>query len=243
MKKILYILLALLLNSNSFSQILDNNLIVEGKGMIKIQPELIRFTIDFKSVDTDYEKCVEKSFSLIQKAKSLLIKHDIPESELKVISLDVNKKHKYNSQTKENEFIGYTASSKLTIEGNINDLKIDIIFDILNKDFKSNYGVLYELSDQQNADAKDQLIKLASLDAKEKAKSICNEMDITIGRIVKIQYGEPTTIDRFMKQESDFLYKSSYKVLLRGGRAIRTSLTPQSIALKTNIVIAWQIDS
>ena len=244
MKKVILILLAVLtLCFNSFSQEIDNVLIVEGKGLVKIEPEIVKFLINFESNDTNYSRCVENSLLKIKNAKDLFEKTGVPRNELKSLNYSVKKDYKYNSQTKQKDFIGYKTNAPLVIEIKLNKPYVDKVFEIVNKKIQTSYTLSFELSSNQLDSARNELIELAVLDAKEKAKSICRETNISLGKVLKVQYGEPKIISNFIRPGYELMHERNSKILLRGTSSTLNTLTPKNIELKTHIVIGWEINS
>ncbi len=245
--RIVILLIFLVFNLNSNSQNTNKILIVEGKSKISTQPELAIFRINFESTNLEYEKCIENALNKIKETKLLLSKNGIKENELKTFSFSVSKNFKYNPQSKENIFIAYKASIPLVLKMSINDSKIDRVFEIVNKKFKTNYSINFELSGSQIDSLRNEVIKLAIIDAKAKTKAICKETNIKTIEIHKIQYGDPMVLSNFAQPTYELLNKGvGYRVLLRGTRSInsiRNVLSPPDIELKTNIVIAWIIEN
>lgn len=88
---------------------------------------------------------------------------------------------------------------------------------------------------------KDELIKLAIEDATAKARTLTEslDMDIKLGSILKIQYGDPQLIRNFTGASSDLV--SSRQLQLTSATQVNfNALTPAAIEMTS--MLAWNIE-
>jgi uncharacterized protein YggE len=82
---------------------------------------------------------------------------------------------------------------------------------------------------------------MAVKDAKTKAIQLAKSADIKLGRISKIQYGEPQTIRGFTQKNIE-LRNSSVRSMSSSYKMNIESLNPVEIEMQTNVMIAWKIE-
>jgi len=237
------IFLLMLSSFTAFGQgLLDKSIITEGRASIFVKPEIVAFYIDLVIKDVDYEICSNEALSSISELKRHLKEAGIDESRLKTLAFAIREDKVYNRVIQKQDFIGYKAHIRLLMKLHVEEKGIDHVYEIIKDNLKAEYDLKFELSDTQIAHAKDELIRFAIQDAKNKATVIANETGAVLGDVLKVQYGDPKVISNFINPGFELLFKGEFRAELTSATSVvMETLTPQEMELKTNIVVGWMI--
>ena len=221
----------------------ENTIITEGKAALKIKPEIICFSITVERKDLIYKSSVDKALSVIDSLKNSFQKIGINQELLKTNDYSVSEDRVYNPTTRETKLAGYATRINLVIKLNYDDKLIDLLYNTINGDYKLPYTINFELSSEQMGNARKKLIELAVNDARLKAVEIAKNGRLQLGNIVKVQYGNPTLINNFIRSNYEYTYESYNSITdSKSGvpSRIGTRITPNEIELSTNVIIGWQ---
>lgn len=236
----LFINFILFISLNSYSKDNSNKTIaVEGNGKISLTPSIVNFRINLVVEDTVYAKCVEKSLDKIEKIKTLFKQYDIDSTLIKTTSFNIRENNRYDNRLNKEIFLGYSAQIPITIKIDIDNPKTSQIFEIVKNNIESRLDIEFELSKVQMENARNELIEYAIKDAREKAQNIVEDLNLDLGKIIKIQYGEPEKIRNFTHSNYN-LYTSERMVAVSAKQPLKT-LTPTEIEMTTFVMIAWKI--
>lgn len=240
MKKILLLFILIAFSTNIFSQTTTRQIITEGKSSVKLVPEELWFTVSLTARDSNYSKCADMAIEKINNIKKLFVKNGIDEKLIKANRYSIKKETRYDHKSRKSIFDGYKATIPITIRTKKEYEKNDKIFELIKNNLESNFNLNFSLSDKQTKAVKEELIKLAVEDAKQKSVIIAQSAGIKLGKIKNIQYGEPNLIKGNPQPD----LRNSYKMVdlnTGAGSSITEALEPSEIEMQTNIIISWLI--
>lgn len=243
MKNLFLFMILSLASIYSFSQAeFCETIVTEGKAEISMVPEIVNFHINFSVKDTSFVKCSELALLKINEIKNQFIKNEIDTSLIKTISFYIREELEYNERARKHIFAGYTATIPVSITTKLNDPESNKIFEIVKDNFKSNLNISFKLSENQINKIKDEIIELAVLDAISKAKAITKSLNIKIGKVSKIQYGDPKMIRNFTRSNYDLVSSMQLASMASEVAGNFNTLTPAKVTMSTNVMLAWEIE-
>lgn len=239
MKAIFISFAVFLITLSALAQNSDHGIItVEGKSVVKLTPEQISFTVNLTVKDSSYTLCANKAVDKLANIKSLFTENGIDEELIKASSYSIREIQRHDPQLRKMVFDGYEASIPLQLKTRRDYDKNDLIFTLIKNHIQSNFNLNFALSEEQRNAVKKELIELAVKDAQQKAAIITKSADIELGVIKSIQYGNPRLIARVNDRE--LLTTGSMAMKMAPATNITEILSPNEIAMATNIVISWQ---
>lgn len=237
MRQLVALFIFMVFSVSSFAQ---SEIVIEGKSSVKLVPEQLIFTMNMSVKDSVYTKCANLAIEKIEKIKSEFTKHGIDKDLIRTQNYSIREIKRHDYKTKKSVFDGFEASIPITIKTTKDYNKNDQIFEIIKNNFEANFNLNFALTPEQIEAVKEKLITLAVEDAKQKVKVISQSADVKIGKISKIQYGEPRTIRGF--NSSNDLMKAGNMMQMESSERIVEILNPNEIEMRTNITMAWEIE-
>jgi uncharacterized protein YggE len=213
--------------------------VIQGQSSVKQTPELVAFFIEFTVLDTNFEQCANLALQKIKSVKSQFIENDLEEELVKTINYSISEENRHDSRSGQQIFIGYRAHIPLSIKTNVSDPNASKIFELIKSNFKSNFRINFELSENQIENIKEKLIELAVQDATSKAEILAKNLNVKLGRISKIQYGDPQMVRDFTRSNYNLI--SSVQLMSEIIKADINTLTPVEIEMRTSVMLAWEI--
>lgn len=134
---------------------------------------------------------------------------------------------------------GYQARIPISIKTRVDDPAAEKKFKIIKSTFKSDIRINFELSQSQINEVKEKLMTLAVKDATSKAEILARSLNVELGKISKVQYGDPQTIRNFTRSNYDLVSRMNLTGAV--SRASITTLTPSEIEMVTSVMLAWEI--
>lgn len=242
MNKSIVIVFFFFLTTTSFSQDeFCETIVVQGKSMISMTPEIVNFNINFTVKDSSFVRCSELALEKINEIKNQFIENDIDTNLVKTISYYVREEMRYDERIRQQISDGYIAGIPLSVKSRLDNPTSNKIFEVIKNNFKSNLNISFELSENQIKKIKDELIKLAVEDATSKAKTLTESLNIELGSINKIQYGDPNFIRNFTRSNYDLVSSMQLETLSSTAQINFNTLTPAEIVMSTNVMLAWSI--
>jgi uncharacterized protein YggE len=240
MKKILVFIVIAFISFSSFAQMCDQ-IVIEGKSSVKMAPEQYIFNVRISVSDSNYTACANLALEEAEKITKEFTKNGIDKDLIKTLNYSIREVREHDYKTNKSVFKGYQAEIPLRIKTHINYDKNDVIFEIIKNNFEANFNLNFELTPEQTEAIKEKLIALAVEDAKQKAKVVAESAGIRLGKISKIQYGEPKSIAQFSNSNYE-LQKET--IMIRGAASIggTSILNPSEIEMSTSILVSWRIE-
>jgi uncharacterized protein YggE len=241
MKNLVLLFVFTLVTSFAFSQDpYGATIIVEGKSSVKMAPELITFNINFSVSDTNYTHCANLALEKIEKIKAQFTTNGIDKELIKTVNYSIREEREHDRNLGRQVFKGYRADIPILLKTKVNNPQNDQIFEIIKNNFQADFRLNFVLSPDQIVTIKEELITLAVEDAKSKAQLLAKSAGVKLGKITKIQYGEPQTIRNMTNARYDLLHPSQLESGL--SKSLSNSFTPIDIEMRTSVMLAWEIE-
>lgn len=235
MKKlsILLIVLSFLTANTSFAQEKEG-LKIEGIGQMYINPDIAIISFDLEGSDIEFDKAVDKLNTRINRLHKILKKKDIDKSKINASNYQVSKQYKHDYKNRSKEFIGYKATYNVGVEISSETEEINLIFKTISKEFKEiELRLNFSISDKIKY--REELLKLAIEDAKQKAQIISAASGIELGKIEAIEYIDRKAMGVSNREMS--LSKSSLDTYVPV-----EDFSPAKIVKTSTIIMIWNID-
>ena len=205
-------------------------------------PEIITFNINFSVVDSNYIKCAEMALQKIESVKSYFIENYIDKDLIKTNDYSIVEQREYDQISRKQVSKGYRANIPIFIKTEVDNPKNNQIFEIIKSNFQSNFNINFHLSEIQIETIKEKLIELAVEDAKSKAQLLAKNSNVKLGKIGKIQYGEPRAIRNFTHSNYELINSSQLETMSSDRKLRITVLNPVKKEMRTSVMIAWMIE-
>ena len=240
MKRILFVFVVVLFSVNTFSQIQNNLLKVQGKANLYDVPELMVVNMTINTQDAQYAKCAEKlvfDYSQIEKA---FLKKGIPTTKLKSNNMDISETYSW-SPDRERTKNGYRGFLSFVLELPYDKKTLNTVMQTLNEQGTVNFHLSFKLSNEQKDKLLQKSIELAIEDAKTKAKHIANALNVNLGEIREINFeyvNYEEDMLRFETNMSDMIISEDAMVETKEPSL---NLTPQTLEINKSLGIVWTI--
>lgn len=214
---------------------MDNRIIkVKGLGQASMPPDMIKINIELKSLDSSYEKALQKANYDLENVRASLKEEGFEKEAIKTINFNVDTKYEnettdFNSKRK---FVGYEINHSLKVEFDNDGGKLSGVLNALARS-KSNpeFSIQYKLKD--STAFKEEILKNAISNAKEKALLIAEASGVKLGEIVSINYSF----------DEDEVFRSPLS-LQRGMSVMseKISIVPEDLEQTDTVDIIWKIE-
>lgn len=179
---------------------------VNGKGQIKVKPDMTRITITLEGMYPDYAETLRHSSEDTDSLKGVLAAFGFERNDLKMLSFNVDteyESYKDHGAYKQ-RFVGYRFRHILKVEFDSDNERLGkTLYALGNCDLKPEFRISYTVKDPEAA--KNELLGKAVKDAKEKAAVITAAAGVTLKDIQNIDYSwgeiefEISPMNRLMK--------------------------------------------
>ena len=233
--RILFILL-ICISINTFSQISDNLLKVQGNAIIYETPELMVADITISAKDSIYSLCSDKLIEYYNLIEKSFVKNGISKNKLKSGGLNINESYSWSER--ERKMDGYMGTIKIILELPYNAMSLNTIIKTLRgNEFPVTYNLSFKLSNNQKEVLLEKAIELAIKDAKKKANYIAESMDLKILKVKDINYGYTSYQNDLLTNASEVFFVIEDEAELDQD----INLNPQKLEIKKTIGIIWNI--
>lgn len=236
MKQVVILSILMVFTTGLFAQ---GEIVVEGKSSVKLIPGELNFNINMSVKDSNYIECANLAIKQIQKIKLEFKNNGIDENLIKTQNYSIREIRKHDYKTQKSVFEGFQATIPITITTTRDNPKNDKIYEIIKNNFEANFNLNFALTPEQIDAVKNKLIELAIKDAKQKAYVIAENAEVKLGKISKIQYGEPRTVRGFGNNNELMVYSRMQTEAAES--SITETMNPDEIEMRTNIIISWKI--
>lgn len=210
---------------------------VKGYGKLKISPDLtiVEFRIEIEN--KNYEKAYEEYKDLLKRLNDIIKSLGFKKEDLKTKHWDVSPithvKEGLVGRTKKITTYEISHSLKLEFDKSSGTLSI-LLSEISKTEFLLDIDIKYGIKDTESV--KNQLLKKATIDAKNKAKIMVESIGEELGKLKKINYNVLDLSEKYqmpfeeninlMKCSSDFLFDD---------------FEPENIEFNDDVEVIWEI--
>lgn len=209
---------------------------VKGKGKVSAPPDWIKIMMTLKASDMDYDKTMDIAANQLKELRNCLGKLGFKKEDIKTTSFHIDTSYErvkdYHGNYK-SVFKGYRCSNELYIGFETDSKKLgEILSALSNCKAKPEFSIKYQIRDQKSL--KEEMLKKAILDAKEKAKVIAEAAGVEIGNILRIDYDWSEI--RFQREESYYLSEASYQPSIAS-----IDIEPDDIKISDTVTVVREI--
>ena len=220
--------------SPSFSQENDDKqlLKVSGNSKTSVAPDLGVLHVNVNHINMSASQAIVGLNNKTKEVYNKLASLGIKENDIKTINFSIAENRVYRRD--EYRDSGYVASQTVQVEFSSKKERISEILTAFS-DTKTNFqlGFSFKLSDELKKKVKNDLIKEAINDAKDKANLIASSAGVKLLKIAEINYGV----------FSDNVYQPVYEMaaMAKSGNDIM-GFTPQDIELNDKVIVMWEFE-
>lgn len=217
---------------------MDRVITVKGRGNVSAPPDWIKITMSLEAEDIDYHKTMDMAAMQLKELRSCLLEYGFKKQDIKTASFNIDTSYENIKDSQGNYkriFKGYRCSQKLYIGFEADNKKLSkILFALSYCEARPEFSIKYQIKDQKSL--KEEMLKNAILDAKEKSKVIAEAAGVEIGHIIRIDYdwGEI----RFQREEFDYLKEASFEPSIAS-----IDIEPDNIEASDTVSVVWEIKS
>lgn len=159
---------------------------VNGYAQMSVSPDQVIFNLNIDASNKDFSVALDELNTKVNKLKKTLSAAGITESDISTTNYNIREENKYESGKQ--VFVGFKATHGLMVKTifNENNLK-DVYAAIKESGIEANMQMSFGLSNRDQY--KNDLISQAVEDAFEKAKTLAQAGQVSLGGIKKMSYG------------------------------------------------------
>ncbi len=208
---------------------------IEGKGNVRVAPDLAVMNMTVKVTDMDFNRAIKKLNEKTGKLNKKLLDAGFNKEEIKTSQLNVQE----NGKWRNGEYVdsGYVASQFIELKFKRDPQRMARLMNAFaqEKGAEALFHFGFALSDEARQQANEELIKKAITDARNKATIISKASGVKLGNIRNIVYGQGN-------YQPGPLYKESMQMSMRGAAdQSMPDIEAQEIEMTDTITIYWQI--
>lgn len=211
---------------------------VTGKGMLKIKPDQITIKIFLSKTLNEYEEAIRKSVEDVNEIKDILEKMGLEKKDLKTSNYSVKADYESVRDSKGNyitKLKGYKYNQDLNYKFDIDNKILGKVLSGLQKSScHPQIDLEYTIKDTEKA--RNDLLKKAVEDAYEKAKILSESAQVTLGKILKIDYS---------CKQIDFTSRPFERGVMLSNKinvVDNIDIEPEEISRNEEVTIIWEIE-
>ena len=212
---------------------------IKGEGQIRIKPDTCMISLRLSHVVREYSDALRKSAVEVNEIKDLLEDLGLKRDELKTKSYNVKAEYESYRDKDSNyrsKFIGYRYDEELVFKFPINnELLSEILYNLGKSSVDAKISLSYIVLDE--AKYKDECIRLAVENAKNKAILIADAVGITLGKPLRIDYNDRKSLGL----DYDDYELSSPKLMSCCSDSRKIDIEPDDIEANDSVEIVYEI--
>ena len=208
---------------------------VRGEAIVRAVPEMLNISIPLQSKAKTYEECTNLLTSTFNDLNAALVKSGIDKD--KIYSSQLSITEDYNYQDRERVLVGYVGNITLSLELPHTEKNLNIVMRTLNDErFKFGYHASFSFSESQKDSLREAAIRLAVTDAKAKAKTLADALNVKIVEIkeVNFEFSDGGNDNIVMRQ-------NMYSMSKESDGASDIKLNPQEQEISKSVGVIWRI--
>lgn len=210
---------------------------IKGIGKISKSPDAIVITMSLRSFNKDYSLAIDKSTANIEEINDLFQKLGFEKNSIKTTNFNVNTKYENvkDGDSYKYVFAGYECFHDLKIQFDFNTKKLSEVLEAISKTV-SQPKINIRFCVKDPTDLKNELLKSATINAKEKAITLCEASGVKLGDLMTIDYSW-TDINLY----SQTTYLLEDKCLKTARMANNIEITPEDVDFSNTVTFVWEI--
>lgn len=157
----------------------------EGRSEIKVQPDVVGIYFNIQTEGKTADEARNKNSEIVEKMKSSLKEEGFSDSEIQTQSFNIYPKYDYSGR--DQRITGYTATHSIRVE--VDAGETEKIGKAIDRGVDAGAGINYinyELDPENQKEYKTEAIRLATEDARAKAKALAEGAGQRLGDIVSV---------------------------------------------------------
>ena len=210
---------------------MDNIIRVEGKGVIRRKPDVIRLSFNLKTENEKYEKAISEYNEQNEKLVGAVTATGLTKEDIKTTNLHVGTHYEQEHDGKfyKNVFKGYQITSSLYLEMPMDLGQLSkLIEEITRRGTTPEFNITFGISDEDSA--LEQALKEAVLDARKKAKIIAETMEVNLGHVKVITAVTENNIFNPSRLDMPMAMKS-----------MEMDVTPREVEMERRVEVIYEI--
>jgi uncharacterized protein len=179
-------LLMLLSASDGYAQTNDqrNRISVSGEGIVKVEPDMVSVRFGVVTRDEDPVKARQLNEEASAKALEAVRNLGVPERKMKVTVLQLNEIREYDRERRRQISAGFEAIRQVVVELDELDKLPQLIAQVTQHGANRLFGISYDISNRDVI--RNEALKKAAADAREKATVLSSELNVTLGKVLTV---------------------------------------------------------
>ena len=210
---------------------MDKIIRVEGKGVIRRKPDVIRLSFNLKTENEKYEKAISEYNEQNEKLVGAVTATGLTKEDIKTTNLHVGTHYEQEHDGKfyKNVFKGYQITSSLYLEMPMDLGQLSkLIEEITRRGTTPEFNITFGISDEDSA--LEQALKEAVLDARKKAKIIAETMEVNLGHVKVITAVTENNIFNPSRLDMPMAMKS-----------MEMDVTPREVEMERRVEVIYEI--
>ncbi|MCD8299192.1 MAG: SIMPL domain-containing protein [Opitutae bacterium] len=209
---------------------------IKGVGKVSAKADCVVLSMSLTTINPSYDKTINEAAQKIKYINDSICEVGFEKSDLKTTSFNVNTEYtsvKDRDGEYRQRFDGYRVSHQLKLKFDLDMAKLSqVIFAISNCPARPKLSIEFTVKDPTAIN--EELLRSAAANAKQKAKILCSEMDVELGKLIAISYNWG---------EIDIYSHTEYETGLIPGSAHTGSIdiTPEDIDVSDSATFVWEI--
>lgn len=211
-----------------------------GLGMASQMPDTITISLSVKSEDKDYQKAMEECDKLVLDLKSSLAENGFKEENIKTTDFRVSTATKYVESFKTGKYVfdRYVITHSLEIKFDFDRKKLAKCIDTLSATL-ANPTLAINFSVEDITALKNQALKQAVSDAKEKALLLADSAGVKLEQIMFIDHSFKQ-VNVYHPRQFSAQYDGA--VMAKAARSeSMESINVEDIKIEANVTMEWSI--
>lgn len=221
---------------------MERTIRVTGKGKLSVKPDTIRLIMTLEDITTEYADSLELSTRMTNEIKELFAGLGFDKKDVKTLHFQIEAEYE-RYQDRDNSwkrrFKGYKFTHRFKIEFPADNEKLgQVLYELSFAKVRPEFRIEYTVSDPEKQ--KNQLLKNAIADAKEKAAVLADASDVVLGDILTIDYswGEINFVSRPM---DDLMLSECCMAPPTEARGYDIDIEPDDIDVSDTVTVIWMI--
>lgn len=211
-----------------------SELVAEGKAKVKVKPDVVTLKVDVRKRNDVEAEALKALNTETTALKQYLVKSGVPDKAIKIAEYSVSSNDRYNSSAPEKK--SYTASASLTIEMQLDNKLLDMVYTELQLGKYQDVSVNYTtgLSEELQKATSVKLLEKAIADARANADNMAKALGVNITGVKSIS--KSGNNERYYKGSKSYEYVSRSPRYMDGTVLGNTELTEKEVEEEVTII-------
>lgn len=210
---------------------------IRGEANLKLEPDLIELELQLRSEAPAYDETMQLAVETLESCKAAIVEEGFSGEDLKTSHFNIQAKYEgYQDDRNEyrQRFVGYTCEQGLVLRFGLDHDRLHRVLAALSTS-TANPNVNIRFTVQDTKEATDELLRLATMNAREKAEILAAAACVEVGPLVRIDY-DP---DRLRPYSSTNYNMDRQAVMMRAESV--PEMHAEEIGLSTHVSVVWRI--